>query len=268
MTNKFSLLLFSTVPELIPPAYHAGIDGIIVDWENLGKENRQRSADTEINYFTVEDLRKVRQMTDALVICRINGFGPHSAEEVENAISAGADEILLPMVQSVSDVETVIRWVNQRCAVGILIETKASVKAAQALSQLPLSRVYVGLNDLAIERKSAHIFSAIVDGTIEKIRPYFTNIPFGFGGLTLPDSGFPIPCRLLIGELMRLNCEMSFLRRAFQADIKGKNLKQGVQDIQAALEDARNRSSEQIERDKSELFDMINLLERKGQGIQ
>jgi hypothetical protein len=41
-----------------------------------------------------------------------------------------------------------------------------------------------------------------------RLRRYF-EVPFGFGGATLPDRGRPIPCRLLLSEMAQ------FVFRAF-----------------------------------------------------
>jgi hypothetical protein len=250
--SPFEFLLFSTKPERIVPAVSAGITGVIVDWESLGKEDRQLGADTQINHDTLEDLRRVRACTAAKVICRINRFGRHSAGEIEQAVQAGVDDILLPMVTSVEEVENALQLAGGRCGVGILVETMAAVQAASELAKLPLSRVYVGLNDLGIERRTPNIFTAVIDGTVEAIRQHFP-VPFGFGGLTVPERGFPIPCRLLIAEMARLNCSFSFLRRSFQRDVPDQLLEQAVPSIHAALADARLRTPEQIIQDQLDL---------------
>lgn len=254
--NGFSLLLFSTGTSFVRQAVAAGVDGIIVDWESRGKEERQRHADTEINRDTPEDLRRVRGCTGAPVICRINGCGPTTEAEIEQAIDGGADEILLPMVRTVEEVEGVIRRVHGRCAVGILIETVEATARAEELSRLPLSRVYVGLNDLAIERKSPNIFSAVADGTVERLRTFF-RVPFGFGGLTLPDRGHPVPCRLLIGEMARLDCRFSFLRRSFRRDVEGRELAIEIPRIREALETARRRTPGAAAGDRRDLVEAI-----------
>jgi len=192
MSRHFSLTLFSTQPEFIQRAVAAGVAEIIVDWEHLGKQARQNGADTQINHDTLADLQRVRGCTSARVLCRLNQYGQTTQAEVEQAISAGADEILLPMVRSSGEAEAVLRQVQGRCHVGILVETLDATRELHALAKLPLSRVYVGLNDLAIERKSPSIFTAVADGTLERIRRAF-DVPFGFGGLTLPECGNPIP---------------------------------------------------------------------------
>jgi hypothetical protein len=191
MRNSFTLMLVSTDTGFIPTAVAAGIGAVLVDWENRGKEHRQASADTQINYHTVDDLRRVRAYTNAPVICRINrreataAAAPGQptaaetelhllpADEIELATEAGADEILLPMVQAVEEVELALDQVGSRSGVGIMIETMAAVELAEELAHLPLSRVYVGLNDLAIERGSQNIFIPLIDGLLERIRRPF-----------------------------------------------------------------------------------------------
>ena len=252
MTSDFEFVLFSTDPDFVSAAVEAGIETIIVDWENIGKEGRQQGVDTQINYDTVEDLRRLRARTHARVICRINSYGAQSDDEIEAAIEAGANEILLPMARCVEEVEKLLGAVNERVGMGILIETVAATERVWEFARLPLSRVYVGLNDLAIERKTPNIFSSLIDGTLERVREPF-EVPFGFGGLTLPDKGFPIPCRLLIGEMVRLRCSFSFLRRSFHRDIQGRDLRVEVPRLRKAIELPRFRTAEAVTRDRIEL---------------
>jgi len=253
---NFQLFLYSLEPEFIRNAVASGVHGIMVDWESQGKGKRQAGADTEINKATVEDLKRVRKCTDAQVICRINGYCSTTAEEIENAIDAGTNEILLPMVRSEKEVEKVLNLIAGRCGLGILVETVDAVNIANKLSKLPLSRVYVGLNDLGIERGTSNIFSAIEDGTVERIRRSF-EVPFGFAGLTLPERGYPIPCRLLIAEMAHLNCDFSFLRRSFNYDIMGKDMSVEVPKILDSIKQHLKRSSEEIREDKLLLDDVI-----------
>jgi len=256
MDSRFGLILFSTDPAFIGKAVVAGVDAIIVDWENVAKGKRQAIADTQINYDTLDDLKRVRASTDSQVICRVNNCGPATEREVEEAIEGGADEILLPMVQTIGEVEKVIDQVKGRCGVGILVETGPAVELAQELGSLPLSRAYVGLNDLAIDRGVPNIFMVLVDGTVECVRKAF-RVPFGFGGLTLPDRGYPIPCRLLIGELARLRCNFSFLRRSFHQDIKGCNMAVEIPRIREALQEAFRRTPYEVTRDRRQLEEAV-----------
>jgi hypothetical protein len=252
----FSLLLFSVDPSVVRGAVRAGVAGIVVDWESAGKRERQSGADTEVNRHTVDDLRRVRGATNGLVICRINAPHAESAAEVEQAVSVGADELLVPMIRRPSDVERILDLVRGRSRVGILIETVEAVRLARQLCALPLSRVYVGLNDLAIDRGAPNIFDAVVDGTVAEVRRGCP-VPFGFGGLTRPDAGNPIPCRLLIAEMTRLETEFSFLRRSFYRDMHGRNLTVEVPRLLSAIAAARTRTAADVARDQRELANAV-----------
>lgn len=247
---RFDLLLFTKNQNCAAEALVAGVHAIIVDWENRGKPERQRGADTQINFDTLDDLRRLRRAGIRPLTVRINGFGSHTSTEVEEAISSGADEILLPMVRKPQEVAKCLHMVNERCKVGILIETPEAVAAAAELGRFPLSRVYVGLNDLAICRKSSSIFEALVDGTVDGIRPHITT-DFGVGGLTLPERGHPIPCRLLAGELVRLQCSFSFLRRSFLSDMRGRRMSDEVPRILQAVEALQSRDATEVSRDRA-----------------
>ena len=257
MTKQFALTLFSIDPEFIEHAVGAGVQEIIVDWEFRDKHRRQAEADTEINHDTVEDLRRVRTSTRARVLCRINGFGAETPREIDEAIEAGADEILLPMARTLREVEQALALTAGRRGMGIVLETNGAVACAAELARLPLSRVYVGLNDLAIERRTRNIFTAVRDGTVEEIRRHF-QVPFGFAGLTLPELGCPIPCRLLIAELGRLECDFTFLRRSFRRDIQGRNMALEVPRILESVWQTEARSATEKACDRRRLEEAID----------
>jgi hypothetical protein len=257
----FDLWLFSTDPRIIREAVAAGVEGIVVDLERRGKRERQISADTQVGLDTFDDLERVRACTPARVVCRINGDGGASPDDVDRAIAGGADEILLPMVRNAAEVEAVLHQIKGRCRLGILVETMSACQHVNDLACLPLSRVYVGLNDLSIERGTPSIFTAVADGTLQHVRSAFS-VPFGFGGLTLPDRGQPIPCRLLIGEMMRIGSRFSFLRRSFYRDVRGHDLGDSVSRILHAVERAAHRPTTEAERDRLDLERAIQTLDQ------
>ena len=258
--SAFELALFTSDLAVVAAAVPAGVASVVVDWEHEGKEARQALADTEVNNHTVEHLRAVRALTGARVLCRINAFGPGTPEEIEQALEAGADELLLPMVRTRADVEATLELVAARAGLGILVETRDAVARADELARLPLSRVYVGLNDLAIERGTATIFAPLADGTLDEVRRRFANVPFGFGGLTVPEGGFPIPSRLLVAELARLACDFTFLRRSFYRDVAGRDVATEVPRIHAALAESFARSRAEVARDREELLGCVAAL--------
>jgi hypothetical protein len=252
MGNRFALVLFSTEARFVQEAVAAGVSAVMVDWERRGKSHRQAGADTEINQDTAADLDRVRAATRAPLCCRIESVGATTRVEVARALEGGADELFVPMVRSPADAETVLRLADGRCAVSILIETREALDHLRELAALPLARVYVGLHDLGIERRSRSLFDPLADGTLERIRAYFPQ-PFGFGGLTLPESGAPIPCRLLIGEMVRLGCSFSFLRRSFRRDVRGRSLAREVPLLLDAIRGAEQRDVSEVVRDQRDL---------------
>ena len=240
------LYLFTTDVDYARDAIRSGIDGLVVDWEHLGKELRQSNADTEINHDTLDDLVRLRRFIDAPILVRIHAVGEHTAREVEEAVDGGATEILLPMVRRVEEVEELLRLVRGRCGVGILVETTDAVRHTAALAALPLTRVYVGLNDLAIDRGIANIFTSVADGTVDTVRNACAR-PFGFAGLTHPDCGAPIPCRLLINEMARLGCAFSFVRRSFRRDVGQLGMSAVVRALREEIAHAQQRSREELQ---------------------
>ncbi len=257
MSEPFGLFLFASAPALVRDATAAGIDGIVIDWERIGKGRRQSGADTQIGTDTIEDLVRARAATKARILCRANPFHEGTEREIGDAAAAGADEVLLPMVRTAEEVERALEFARGRVGLGILIETVHAIEAADALGRLPIARAYLGLNDLSIERRTSTIFAPLGDGTLDRLRPLLSRVPFGFGGLTIPERGDPIPCRLLIAEMTRLRCDFSFLRRSFLRDTGGRQLAPALKAIREAIEAARARPRRLVEGERESLLALL-----------
>ena len=247
------LCLFTTDIAQARTALAAGIGSLVIDWENRGKERRQRGFDTEINRDTPEDLARLSRLKTARRICRINAWGPTSAAEIDLAVRRGATHILLPMVRSCGEVELFLNHVDGRCGVGILVETREACSTLAELARFPLDLVYVGLNDLAISRGTRTIFDALVDGTIDRIREAFTDSRLGFAGLTDVRLGDPIPCRLLLAKMVRLGAAFTFLRRSFKRDLDPPDWADAVARIRLEERRLAARDAAEVDRDEAEL---------------
>jgi hypothetical protein len=246
------LFLFTVDPGFAAECVAAGAAGVVVDWERRGKARRQAGEDTQINGDTAEDLARVRAATPGRLICRINGQGPWTPHEIDLAVSLGADEVLLPMVRTPEQVDRALAAVRGRCGLGILVETQGAVDRVAELAARPLSRVYLGLNDLRIDRGSDVLFAPLVDGTVDEVRRACA-MPFGVAGLTLPEAGRPVPSRLLAGELARVGASFTFLRRSFTADVAGRSVAEQVPRILASCADAAARHEGAVVADRAEL---------------
>ncbi|MDP8936198.1 MAG: aldolase/citrate lyase family protein [Actinomycetota bacterium] len=233
----------------------AGAAGVVVDWERRGKRRRQAGADTQINTHTPADLAAVRAATRGRVVCRVNRWGPWSPAEIDLAAGLGADELLLPLVRRPGEVDAALHATAGRCRLGILVETTDAVDAVDELARRALSRVYVGLNDLMIDRRSQCLFEPMVDGTVDRVAATVTGrgLPFGVAGLTVPEGGRPVPSRLLMGALARVGASFTFLRRSFAEDTVGRDLAVEVPRILAAVDEARRRPAAQVDADHAAL---------------
>ena len=258
------LFVFTVNPVFAAGCVDAGAAGVVVDWERRGKARRQAGEGTQINGDTPADLARVRAATDGRVVCRVNPAGPWTAAEVDLAVRLGADEVLLPMVRRPEEVDRALDAVAGRCGLGILVETQDGVDRVDELAARPLSRVYLGLNDLRIDRGSSVLFAPLVDGTADRVRAA-CSVPFGVAGLTRPDAGWPVPSRLLAGELARTGAAFTFLRRSFTADVAGRDLQVEVPRILADCAAARRRTAGQVLADRVELLSAVGPLDRVAQ---
>jgi len=84
---------------------------------------------------------------------------------------------------------------------------------------------------------------------------------FGFGGLTLPGYGDPLPGRSLYSEMARLDCRFTFLRRSFYRDLNGMDLAEAFHIMQAKISRYCNRSADESAQDTAEVVSAIQSLE-------
>ncbi len=142
-------------PAVARIAQAAGVDRIFVDMEYIGKAQRQGGMDTVQNHHTVEDVARLRPVLDqAELLVRVNPVHPGSKDEIDRVIAAGADVIMLPMWQSVEEVQQFIRWVDGRAKTLLLLENKAAVDCLDRVVALPgVDEIHIGLNDLSISKE-------------------------------------------------------------------------------------------------------------------
>ena len=255
--KDLELMLFESTMKGAQVMMPSGVRLFIIDWEYLGKHDRQSGFDTEITPVGSFELADVSKLDGASVWCRINRHGPQMRDEIQLAISSGAKGIFLPMVTHPDEVEDFLCAIDNRCESGILVETTPALACAKTLASLPLGRVYFGLNDFAISRGGGSIFRAVLDGSVERAREAFADTPFGFGGVTAVDSGSPVPCARLIEEMARLKCQFSFLRRSFRRDVKRIGVEGVTEGIRDHWQDCSRRTIQEINHDRRALEGLL-----------
>jgi HpcH/HpaI aldolase/citrate lyase family len=260
-SRPLTLVLFEHDPIRARTFVRAGLRDLLVDWEWRGKALRQAGADTEILPAPFDAIAPL-VAGGVRVHCRINPWGEWSREEVERATDAGAHRIYLPMAADRRSVERFVAAVGARAEAAIFIETQAGLDNLAAISAVRVDAVFVGLNDLAISRRTPCIFSALADGTVAKVRDFFPEAHFGFGGVTVLGRGSPIPCRRLLSEMALLRCDYAFLRRSFRRDILGRELEREIRRLATYWAALGRRSADRIERDRVALRTAIWNCER------
>ncbi|MBT5755476.1 MAG: aldolase [Acidimicrobiaceae bacterium] len=226
-----------------------GCSAVLVDLEQSDKADRQAGFDTQISRNSIVDLRLVRQQTDLSVICRVDRQRSIDKVLISQIIEAGADELLIAMVEEPDELEAVMEFVGNEIKVGIMIETVRAVAACKELASLSPERVFLGLNDLWIERHTNSRFDALIDGTADAVAEACGTIAFGVGGATHPDLGDPLAAIHLINEINRLQADFTFLRRSFFDACIRSDAGEVVAAIKRSFVEASSRSEQQVHAD-------------------
>lgn len=216
MTLPQLLLVAPTIA--LQRAAGSAVDAVMVDLERHGKAERQRGFDTQINRQSLASVRAAAACTTVPIVTRINALSARTAADIERAVANGATQIMLPMAKSVAEVERFLRLLDHRAAAIVQVETPGLFAAPKALRDLPWQQLYIGLNDLMVARADGFLWQPLFNGTLEAFCMQLAPRRAGFGGVTMIGAGAPIPTCELMAEMLRLNCDLTVLRRSFARD--------------------------------------------------
>lgn len=225
------LMYITNRPEIAQIAEEAGVDWIFIDMEFIGKDVRQGGLDTVQNHHTVDDIKTVRSvLTKSKVLARVNPIHetltdyPSSEEEIDRAVEAGADIVMLPYFKSVAEVEKFLKAIkssseryNREVQTCLLVETaEAALLLDEILELKGIDMVHIGLNDLHLALHKKFMFELLSDGIVDSLAAKIKNkgIQFGFGGLASLNGG-AIPGSVILKEHYRLGSSMVILSRSF-----------------------------------------------------
>ena len=221
---SLKLMYITNQPQIAQIAESSGVDRIFVDMDYIGKAERQGGLDSVQNHHTIDDVRNIkRAVQTAKVLVRVNPIHEatdkytSSKEEIDAAINAGADIIMLPFITSAKEVEDFLRYVDGRAKTMPLIETPQAVEVIDDILSLHgVDEIYIGLNDLSIGYHRKFMFELLADGTVEKLclKCKLKGIPYGFGGIASLGKGM-LPSEYIIREHYRLGSTCAILSRSF-----------------------------------------------------
>lgn len=242
-----SLMYITNRPEIARIAEDAGVDWIFVDMEFIGKDSRQGGLDTVQNHHTVEDVKNIKSaIQKAKILVRVNPIHdalpdyPSSKDEINAAIEAGGDIIMLPYFKTLAEVERFVHHVGGRARTCLLLETPEAARILDNIIDVPgIDMIHIGLNDMHLALGMRFMFELLANGSVDSWTKVIKerHIKFGFGGLASLDGGL-IPGRMILKEHYRLGSEMVIISRAFcntdkivDIDKVRETFKKGINDI-------------------------------------
>ena len=140
-----------------------------------------------------------------------------SKEEIDAAIEAGADILMLPYFKTAKEVQEFVRLVAGRVKTLPLVETPEAVACIDEILEIDgIDEIFVGLNDLSLGYGMKFMFQLLIDGTVERLCEKFKakDIPYGFGGIAALHKGM-LPAEKVIAEHYRLGSTCAILSRSF-----------------------------------------------------
>lgn len=218
--EAFSFTMLTNDPVVAQRGDSAGIDHIGLDFETLGKRERQPEPGAWISDHETRELIPVaRVLKRARLFARTNPMNPESRGEVEHLLELGVNSIMLPMFTDAAEVARFIEFVDGRAYVSLLLETAPAVVRIDEVVRIPgIDEINIGLNDLhrAFKLKSHFeiLTSDLLSMLSDKVRSH--DIRFGFGTLgKVGDTGLPVPPDLVYAQYPRLGATSARLFRFF-----------------------------------------------------
>jgi 2-keto-3-deoxy-L-rhamnonate aldolase RhmA len=205
-------------------AQKSGVDRIWIDMEYIGKAERQGGMDTVQNHHTIEDIKILRPViTNAELLVRVNPLHKatdeynSSKDEIDATIEAGADVVMLPMLNTAEDAKTFVEYVGGRAKVQLLVETADAVANIGEILEVPgIDEIHIGLNDLSLAYRKNFMFELICDDTVATLcrKIESKGIKYGFGGIARVGFGM-LPAEYIIAEHYHIGSSAAILSRGF-----------------------------------------------------
>lgn len=285
-----NLMYITNRPEIAQIAEENGVDWIFVDMEFIGKDNRQGGMDTVQSHHTIEDVRNIKQtVKKAKVLVRVNPIHKSmmnadgtiaymdSKTEIESAIEAGADIVMLPFFHSIDEVTEFVylvknannqmkRYGNEKTKACLLLETpEAAILLDEILNVQGIDMIHIGLNDLHLAMGLKFMFQLLTDGIVEQLTQKIKakGIPFGFGGIASLHGG-ALPGSYVLKEHYRLGSSMVIVGRSFcntnvVTDLNEVReiFKKGIAEIRM-LENEAQIALDYFDKNHSEVVEIVN----------
>lgn len=239
-------------PEIAAHIAARGVGRVFVDLESLGKQQRQGHLDTWMSPHQPSDVAAVRAVVGpGQLLVRLNPWHQGSPAEIETAIAARADWLMLPMFRTLEELTSFCNAVADRVPVIPLVETAEALELIpEVMETAGVAEIFIGLNDLRISLGLQFLFEPLVNGLLDHAAQQLNagGIPWGFGGLARHGEGL-LPAELILGEHARLGSSRVILSRTFHRMATSLNALQAEMNFGAEI--AKLQTAEALWRNAS-----------------
>ncbi len=218
--KQFSFTMITNDMLIASRADQAGVNHIGLDFETLGKRERQPGLAEWVSDHHLDEVKPVADAVhNGFLFARTDPLHEGSKIQIENLLQHGVNSLMLPMFKSADEVSQFIDLVNGRAYISILLETPpALVRLDDIIKLSGIDEISLGLNDLyrAFGLKSHFeiLTSDLMIMVSEKVREH--DIRFGFGTLgKVRDANLPVPPDLIYAQYPRLGATSGRLFRFF-----------------------------------------------------
>jgi len=217
-----------------------GIQRIMLDLEKKTKIARQKDKGLFLTDHTLEDLKKVTQITqkDALVV-RVNSIHNNSYDEINSVLKFSPSFLMLPYFTKLDEVREFMKIIDKRSQPILLFENKESIaNIEEYLKEFDISEIFIGLNDLSLSLGYQNIFQVLKDPLFKNLISVLnnSNVNWGLGGVgNLFSKNLPMnPIKFLDYQLC-LGSTRGLLSRNFRSIFSNpepeKNLIKNIREI-------------------------------------
>lgn len=219
MNWSFNYIAITNDPKQALNLSECGIQQIMVDTEIMGKVERQGHKDTIISHHSLNDIIALKNLSlEAEIICRINPFHIGTFDEIDTAIRNGADVIMIPMITSMEDYQSMVDRIHNKAKVLPLIETPYSFfNLSQILDYSKLTQIHFGLNDLCISLGMKNLFEVLLSqtfqDTVSNIKT--SGLTKGIGGIGDPQISQKVSPLALLNRYLKCGSNSVILSRSF-----------------------------------------------------
>jgi hypothetical protein len=264
-------ILITNDTQLAREAEAAGVSRILIDLEQLGKHERQKSRTTFISTHRMADIAPMRvALSQAELMVRLNPWHEGSPDELEQALAEGAQRLMLPMITDLSQLEACLRQLGGRAPLTPLLETAYCHQHISTIAALPgFADAYIGLNDLHLALGQRFLFEPLAHGQLEAMARTLAQAgkAFGFGGIGALGGAAELSPQHILAEHARLGSGWVILSSRFAKDLsleapagRAARLQQAIAALQEAYTQLLARTPSQAEAGRKETVRIIEAI--------